>query len=251
LVRPLPLSLKKLFDEMNPRLFLFLAVGFMFFTVFGTLSHEFGHFAVARFLGYPAKISYGSTYNSDANLRAQHDTIMKKYEKEYKADLAFPGKEKFEQDVAIFKSNDLYIRIGGPIQTILTSLIAIILILINLDSFKNYNSLNFGKWLLVFFALFSLRQPANLFIGIIGYLFSGKFSNANDEARIDFHLALPPFTSSIITSILSLSIFAYIFFKVIPKPVRITFAFAGLVGGVLGFYLWFYALGPILLPVNY
>lgn len=69
---------------MNLRLFLFLAVGFMFFTVFGTLSHEFGHFAVARFLGYPAKISYGSTYNSDANLRAQFDTIMKNMKRNIK-----------------------------------------------------------------------------------------------------------------------------------------------------------------------
>lgn len=236
---------------MNLRLFLFLAVGFMFFTVFGTLSHEFGHFAVARFLGYPAKISYGNTYNSDANLRAQHDSIMKKYEKEYKADLAYPGKEQFELEVTKFKANHIFIILGGPVQTLLTSIIAFIFILINIDVFRNQNNLSFGKWLLVFFALFSLRQPANLFTGIIGYLITGKFSNANDEAKIDFLIALPPFTSSITTSILGLSIFAFIFFKVIPKPVRITFAAAGLVGGVFGFYLWFYVLGPVLLPVNY
>jgi hypothetical protein len=110
--------------------------------------------------------------------------------------------------------------------------------------------LSFSKWLLVFFALFSLRQPANLFTGIIGYLITGKFSNANDEAKIDFLLALPPFTSSVLTSLLGLSIFAFIFLRVIPKPIRITFAAAGLVGGVLGFYWWFYVFGSILLPIK-
>jgi hypothetical protein len=235
---------------MNLRLFLFLVVGFVFFTVFGTLSHEFGHFAVARFLGHPAKISYGSTYNSDANLRAQYDTIMKKYEKEYKADLAYPGKERFELEVSKFKANHIFIILGGPVQTLLTSIIAFILILINIELFRNQNNLSFSKWLLVFFALFSLRQPANLFTGIIGYLITGKFSNANDEAKIDFLLALPPFTSSVLTSLLGLSIFAFIFLRVIPKPIRITFAAAGLVGGVLGFYWWFYVFGSILLPIK-
>jgi len=235
---------------MNLKLFLFLAVGFMFFTVLGTLSHEFGHFAVARFLGYPAKISYGSTYNSDANIRSQYDTIMKKYEKEYKADLAYPSKEQFELEVSKYKANHIFIILGGPVQTLLTSIIAFIFILINIEVFRNQNNLSFGKWLLVFFALFSLRQPANLFTGIIGYLITGKFSNANDEAKIDFLLALPPFTSSFITCLLSLSIFAFIFFKVIPKPTRIAFTAAGLAGGVVGFYLWFYVLGPAILPIN-
>ncbi|MFA9213750.1 MAG: hypothetical protein ACEQSR_07875 [Candidatus Methylacidiphilales bacterium] len=235
---------------MNLKLFHFLAVGFMFFTVVGTLSHEFGHFAVARFLGYSAKISYGSTYNSDANIRAQHDTIMKKYEREYKADLSYPGKEQFELEVSKFKANHIFIILGGPVQTLLTSIIAFIFILINIDVFKGQKDLSFSKWLLVFLALFSLRQPANFFTGIIGYFITGRFSNANDEAKIDFLLALPPFTSSIITNLLSLSIFAFIFFKVIPKPVRITFAAAGLVGGVLGFYLWFYVMGPVVMPVN-
>ncbi|MFZ4798309.1 MAG: hypothetical protein ACOYMA_12505 [Bacteroidia bacterium] len=232
----------------NLTLFIYLCIGFMFFTVIGTLSHEFGHYLVAKSFGYPAKINYRSTYNSEGKLRILYDTIIKNYKKEYEADLAYPGKENFDFEVAKYKTNHIFIILGGPIQTLLTSIIALIFVLINLDSFSNKNKLSFGKWIIVFLALFSLRQPANFFTIILGYLNHGRLSNSDDEAKIDFHFGLPLLTTSIITSILGVSVLAFIYFKIIPKQSRTAFMVAGLCGGVIGFSLWFYGLGKIVLP---
>jgi hypothetical protein len=43
------------------RLFVLLALGFIAFTVIGTVSHECGHYLAARCLGYKASLHYGST----------------------------------------------------------------------------------------------------------------------------------------------------------------------------------------------
>jgi hypothetical protein len=230
------------------KLFIYLCIGFMFFTVIGTLSHEFGHYLVAKSYGYPAKINYESTYNTDGNLRILYDSIIKNYRKEYEADLAYPGKENFDLEVAKFKTNHKFIVIGGPAQTLLTSILAIIFILIKRASFRNKNSVSFGKWVVIFFALFSLRQPANFFMSVVGFLKHGRFSTASDEAKIDLDFGIPLLTTSIITSILGVCVLAFIYFKIIPKQSRITFIVAGLCGGVIGFYIWFYGIGKIVLP---
>lgn len=49
----------------DKKLFFYLIVGFIITTIIGTVSHEFGHFAVAEYLGYDAKISYAYTNYTD------------------------------------------------------------------------------------------------------------------------------------------------------------------------------------------
>ncbi|WP_312075913.1 hypothetical protein [Chryseobacterium sp.] len=43
------------------KLFLILAFTFIIMTVVGTLTHEMGHYAVAKYFGYNARIDYQST----------------------------------------------------------------------------------------------------------------------------------------------------------------------------------------------
>ena len=45
----------------NKKLFLYLTLTFIVATVVGTLSHEFGHYIVAKSLGYDADIHYAFT----------------------------------------------------------------------------------------------------------------------------------------------------------------------------------------------
>ena len=40
------------------RLFVMLAIGFIAFIVIGTVSHECGHYIIAKCLGYEARINY-------------------------------------------------------------------------------------------------------------------------------------------------------------------------------------------------
>lgn len=56
------LAIKKVFCV---KLFVTISLGFILFAAVGTLSHEFGHYIVAKHFGYNASIDYRSTnYNS-------------------------------------------------------------------------------------------------------------------------------------------------------------------------------------------
>ena len=44
-----------------------IACTFIFFTVIGTLSHEYGHIAVAKYFGYETELHYGSMEFDDVS----------------------------------------------------------------------------------------------------------------------------------------------------------------------------------------
>lgn len=56
---------------------LFIAIYFAFigFTIVGTLSHEFGHYCVGRFLGYQPTLHYGFTSWGDSDLSTEIHSI--------------------------------------------------------------------------------------------------------------------------------------------------------------------------------
>ena len=69
---------------------------FILFTVIGTLSHEFGHFIVGRYLGSKTSIHYGSTSWGQSEL---NDKIIKIYDGNKVAintKKGFPQKKEFE-----------------------------------------------------------------------------------------------------------------------------------------------------------
>ena len=47
---------------MDKKLFIVLFLSFIAATVIGTVSHEFGHYIVAKYFGYDAQIHYASTH---------------------------------------------------------------------------------------------------------------------------------------------------------------------------------------------
>lgn len=195
---------------------------FMVFTVLGTLSHEFGHLLVANSLGYETTLHYSSiswTDNAQAQLSEE-----------------------------VLKRDKLLIALGGPIQTILTGITGLLLLLVRR---KRIRFLGFQKidWLAVFLSLFWLRQVFNLMMSItegtitgVGKYFGG------DEARISSMMGWHYGTLSIALGIIGLLISLYVFFKVIPKPSRLPFISGGIPGAALGYGLWMVLVGPLVLP---
>lgn len=113
------------------KLLLLLIVAFVFATVVGTVSHEYGHFIAAKLRGFNSEVHYAYTsvvYDGDLR-RADHF------------------------DRFIF-------TLGGPVQTMLTGTLGLIF----LFAFrKNHDTavLNLKQWFFVFLSLFWLRQTAN------------------------------------------------------------------------------------------
>jgi hypothetical protein len=199
----------------NTRLFLALCLAFILFTVIGTLSHEFGHYIIARSLGYNASINYGYTHWSvpkNPNFTAHY-------------------------------YNEELITLAGPLQTIFTGTVGFFFLFRKRKNIDLNIELAPMQWFLIFLALFWLRELFNFLTGMCN-----GFSHMGDEETLAFNRNLPLISFILPLAITASVILTYVYFRFIPYKQRLTFLTAGLVGGLLGFYLWMYKLGPILMP---
>lgn len=197
------------------RLFFYLIAGFIIFTVIGTLTHELGHYIVAKYLGYEARINYASNI------------------------LITPVQSLY---------HDFWITLGGPVSTIVIGTIGVISLLIFSKRYSSSNQLTFFQWLLIFFSLFWLRQSTNFIVWIGDYVINGKLSKMSDEIYIAKLLEIPLGVISVFTAILGIVVLCVVLLKFIPKNQRQTFMLAGLVGGIAGYVLWLKIIGVILIP---
>jgi hypothetical protein len=216
------------------RLSLFLITGFVVFTVIGTLSHELGHFAMARMLGYDARINYGYTYWEAAS---SADPISNT---ETAADAEI-RKAKEEKD-------SFLITLAGPVLTMLIGTFGLLLAMADKKRLGKSRILEPRQWFIVFLSLFWLRPLFNFLTGIYVYFSSVSFPSSNDEAELAVHLHWNPISIPLGIALLATAVCVYLFFGYIPWKQRLTFLCSALVGGCLGFFLWLRLLGPILMP---
>jgi hypothetical protein len=208
------------------------------FTIIGTISHELGHYCVAKFYGYDAEIDYGHTYFEDKSTSSFTQHIDTTYYKEFEAGTDFPGKTEYLKILEQQKVPSFWIIFGGPAQTILTGTIGLILLYFYRRKNPSEKNINFVQWLLIFLSLFWLRQLANLFTMLLQYLKFGKSSYGHDEVKLALQLKLPKESLTIATGVIAATILVIIIFKIIPTEKRFTFICAGLFGGILGFLFW-------------
>ncbi|MBP7511178.1 MAG: hypothetical protein KA981_04575 [Bacteroidia bacterium] len=129
----------------------------------------------------------------------------------------------------------------------LTGSIGFILLLVYRKRFTTSEKIHFWGWTLIFISLFWLRQFANLFVGLLTYILKGQTSQSNDEARLANYLDLNIWTIEIITGIIALGILSKVL-TWLPKKTVLTFLLSGIVGGILGYYLWLIKFGKYIMP---
>lgn len=246
----------------QPALLAKLTLSFVLATIVGTLSHEAGHWAVARYYGFSASIRYGYTHigKPPENYQQAIDTLIalrKKYRpaNEKMTRLAsldkldFPEKPFYKRLSAQQKRISFWITLGGPSQTMLTGSLGLLLLATNRRWWAAKQHLTLPVWLLVFTTLFWLRQPGNLATSVVGYLKRGHLSaGRDDESKLSLALHLWQPTMLLLTGFMGLAVLGYITFRVVPPPQRVTFLLAGLVGGTFGYWFWLSWAGPVLLP---
>lgn len=214
------------------KLSLFLIAGFVIFTVIGTLSHELGHFAMARMLGYDARINYGYTYWEAApsiELTPDH-TVAGNIQK-----------EKEEKD-------GFLITLAGPVLTMLTGTFGLLLVIADKKKYGKSRTLEPRQWFLLFLSLFWLRPLFNFLTGTFAYFSTGSFPSSNDEVELATFLHWNSISISLGSAVSAAAICMYLFFSFIPWRQRLTFLCSAIIGGFLGFYLWLRLLGPVLMP---
>ncbi|WP_178985609.1 hypothetical protein [Winogradskyella helgolandensis] len=231
---------------------------FILFTVIGTLTHEIGHIAVAKYLGYKTTLSYGSMgYSQDFSQDEDVQEIKEISEPYINIDY-----EEWPEDVKLklealdkivmeryphnetYKLHELLITIGGPAQTLLTSFIGLLILFLRRKKWKE--QFKVVDWLAVFMSLFSLREVFN-FVQVSYYsLFNSESNFHADEYRISRYMGYNEWIIPTITLLIGLLISCYVIFKIIPIKYRFSFILSGLIGGILGFAMWFGFLGEVL-----
>ena len=206
--------------KINLTLLIYLIFAFILATIIGTLSHEAGHYLAAKSVGMDAQIHYAYTHW------------------EYPAGRV---KEITDTERTLF-------ALGGPLQTMLTGIIGLILLHYSRKKIKSQGKLKLKYWLYVFLALFWLRQVANLAVWIMVYLLWGSVSICGDEIRLAYYFNFPAWSILVPTAIIGFLVTVFVIFKYIPVLQRCTFIFAGLIGGLWGYYLWLMLLGPMIIP---
>lgn len=204
---------------MDKKLFIGLFLSFIAATIIGTLSHEFGHYIVAKYQGYEVRINYAATFARSP-----------------------------DPNNPIVPYSPIAITLGGPIQTMLTGTIGLVLLILYRKTFYQANRLSLGQWAIIFLSLFWLRQTANFCTWLGGYFLNGKFSSGGDEIHVANYYDLPIWTVISTTAVIGAFVLAIITFKFIPSSQRITFLMTGLSGGIAGFYLWLIQFGKYIMP---
>ena len=221
-------------------------------TIIGTQTHELGHIAVAKSLGFETTLSYGSMSYNHKGFSKDKDVLAwrKMFEEIGAYEDFFPEQKKkaneLYDNIRAKYPNDpeksFYVTLGGPAETILTSFLGLFIL-----AFRNTNRKEGFKtidWIGVFLSLFILREVFNTVMAAAKYIIKGTNRFSGDEFGISTYLGFNQWTIPIMTAILGAIIASFVIFMIIPKKYRFTFILAGFTGSIIGFVLWFNYLGP-------
>ncbi len=207
--------------------------GFILATVVGTISHEYGHIAVAKYLGYNTALHYNKMgFSKEPSL----------FSTKVKDSLSTIEYKKLTSQR---KLESYWITWGGPIQTILVGFIGFGVLWI-----RRNKGLSFGlkDWICVFLTFFLARQILNFGVQLISYLITGEHKKFGDEIQLAMYLDWPIYSIAFSTCLFSILVCCVTVFKFIPKEYRIRFILSGIFGCGIGYFVWMVWLGPILLP---
>lgn len=142
----------------------------------------------------------------------------------------------------------MLITMAGPLQTMVTGLLGLVLLWYHRRSVQGAVKLNPGQWVMAFLSLFWLRQVFILLIWLFSGLIKGGFVSGADEIRLAIYFNWPDWLMIGFTGIAGLLGTVYVFLRFIPSGQKSTFLLAGVSGCIAGYLLWFGWLGKILLP---
>ena len=233
------------------KLFLYLVLGFVLCTTVGTVSHEAGHCAAAKYYGRNPELSY-------AYMSHGKPTWMSEYHQEFAKNKwkLSPGASSAEKKEFLdfttrhrkkYTQEKFFITLGGPLQTMLTGLIGFGILFYRREQIFSRTYLTLIEWAAVFLSYFWSRQVFN-FIFSVDATFSDRKHFRSDEPRLSQYLNLPPWVFGMITCLFGGLILLWVTFKVIPLKQRTTFLLSGVTGSAIGWLIWLEWLGPKLLP---
>lgn len=233
--------------SIQPRLFALLTLGFVLATIIGTVTHEMGHYVMMKRYGFNPTIHYASAsygYNPEYE---KFSGFYEAHKEKIQSAEGSPEKEYFYNRLQKQKRELFLITLGGPVQTMLTGTMGLLLLWFYRKRLYINNKLKPIAWIAVFLAFFWSRQVLN-FLMSVPDIFKERRYYRSDEPRISLYLNLPHWSFGMATAIIGAVLLIWVVFYVIPKQQRLSFLCAGLVSSALGWFLWMDVVGPVVLP---
>jgi hypothetical protein len=222
-------------------LFRHLFITFFLMVIAGTMIHEAGHYTMAKALGYKARITYRSMVpEQKAAIKRLYDTIYT---------MKSPDKQEFEKIKSALNhhtNESIRILVAGPSTNMLLGTIGFVLLFV-LAGTKHFSKF---RWMLVFTSLLWSRQVLNFMVFTAKWILqpSEVVKPISDEVKLSYYAHLPYYTFSVITCVIALPILLITIFKFIRRDEWPAFFAAGILGGGSGVLVWFFWIGPIILP---
>lgn len=223
---------------------IFVALLFLAVPALGTVSHELGHAAVGLAVGQDVRMHYGScdiSGGTDAELSA----LLAAHRDEIRSIPDSPIAQRYIALAERARIERLWFILGGPISTMLIGTSGLVGLMLMRRRHGYQSSLTPAGWTLTILALFWSRELFILAQHITGLAMHKP--GRSDETTIAHILGLPHSSVTIVLGVLGLSacLIATLWH---PRERRVPFVLGGVTGCALGFILWFYWLGPWLLP---
>ncbi len=220
-----------------------IIVCFIAATCIGTYTHELGHYAVAKWYGCAAKLHYGST-----SYYCPEQETLREFGKLYGSVSAIPEERKAEATLLFDqnKKQQRWITWGGVLVTLAIGTLGFLML-----CYRTFKKAKFslGDWLLVLATFFWSRELFNLgLIGIKMITNNTANLNATDEIKLALSYGIPAYSLMLTLAILAAIILMVTTFRIVPRVDQRIFILGGLIGSTLGYCLWFFLLGPLLLP---
>lgn len=243
--------LKKYIDiKLHSKWGLLFGLGFVLFTIIGTLTHELGHIAFAKAQGYETSLHYGYMTYKNGTLEEERKALYTRNQNAIDNDLPFPDKERWEAHLKESRKKGSWIIFGGPFQTVLFGTIGFLVLYRRRRRILKVG-MTFSDWLFVFLSLFWLREWYNPMFSMVRAVLKGNlypFGGSSDELDLARSLGWWEGSISLPLAMIAIVIAIYVIFRIIPKTFRFTFILSGLIGGVFGFFFWLEWVGPIVMP---
>lgn len=211
------------------------------------VSHQQGYDTFIYFQGHGFKCkTFIPTENQKEARR-----IYAKYEKEIEKGEPFPEKEKldaikrqinFDEAVRSFIADGIFVLLS------ITGLIILWIKREKLRKERQEGRLRLFSWLLILLALYCHWFIMEFVFKLIMELRTIDYNFENWISWLANYFQVSGWSFTIANCVISLLILGYLAFRIIPRRQLIPFLISGSAGGVLSYWIWYYWLGPILMP---
>lgn len=240
---------------------LFAGLFFLFVLFYGieSFTHECGHYIAARVVGHRQPvIHYKSTDTGRNALQEEFRWFGKTYKDKIARRERLPNHERYaevctqledaweQMKAQKFTREHAIIAMAGPLETVLTGMVGLLIMLYKRKKFEQAERLKVWQWIVVFAALFWLVPAVGLFAGIAFMVVPGLSDTSSDIYRMCLHFGIN--NSVVYLAMGALGVMAVVAtFKLVPRKQRLTLGMALIVGGTTGYFLW-NIVGPVVLP---